>query len=912
MKKILSLVLAVALLGTVSFGQVFSSRQNAERGIEPVAKKVTKRHFTRAISSAIFSEDFEGENALDNWTLVDVDNDQKNWFLFSGESNDQGHESAQCASSASWQANPLTPNNWMISPAIEVPNTTSSVNLEFWVKGQDPAYAAEKYSVYLSSGNTVADFTGTDGVTLFDAQLSTAEWVKKTTSLNDYKGQTIYIAFRHHDITDMFRINIDDVVVKEVKALDAKLLSLDLPTDYLDATNAMVDVKGTIENTGSDSIITSYDVTYKIDGGEASAVYSVTGVNIEPGTTAEFTHNVQADLSAPAAHEVEVTISNVNGHSDLALVDTTLSATVITISESVQKKVFFELFTSATCGPCASANPIIDDTLLNNNQDKAVLIKYQVNWPTSGDPYYTAEAGARVQYYGVTSAPTMVINGIAQTNPTPTQAGLNALYDGAKSLFKLEGEATYADDSITANINVTPIITFNKNLVLQVAVIEKETTGNVASNGETEFHNVMMKFVANTDGNAMSSFEAGTAQTITAKASLANTNIEEKGNIKLVVWIQDPATKEVYQASYVDLATELKDVQVVSVSTEHSACDLPSDAQVKAVIKNKGSVAVSNFTVAYTVNGEEVGTYTYAEELAIDAEAEIAFEQTANFSEDGEYNIDAKVTLADDVTEDNNMSATLAINGSPSSIDVYTEDFAKGNTSWATWMVEDANGDNATWSHISAEGYGHNDNDFFIYLAKQGAADADDYLYTTCLDAKAGKTYALNFWYKVGKYQTTVFPEKLKVLIGNAPNKEAMTTEIVDLGEINNDTYLSKEVTFTVEEDGVYYIAFNAYSVANHFFLAIDDVSITDKSGVDVNDLDAFKVYPNPTNGQVQLEGVENSQVAVYNMLGQEVYNSKVEANHTTIDLSAFSAGGYIVKVTKGDSVSTKKVVLTK
>ena len=34
-----------------------------------------------------------------------------------------------------------------------------------------------------------------------------------TASLNAYVGQTVYIAFRHYNVTDMFRLNLDDVEV---------------------------------------------------------------------------------------------------------------------------------------------------------------------------------------------------------------------------------------------------------------------------------------------------------------------------------------------------------------------------------------------------------------------------------------------------------------------------------------------------------------------------------------------------------------------------------------------------------------------------------------------------------------------------------------------------------------------------
>ena len=73
-----------------------------------------------------------------------------------------------------------------------------------------------------------------------------------------------------------------------------------------------------------------------------------------------------------------------------------------------------------------------------------------------------------------------------------------------------------------------------------------------------------------------------------------------------------------------------------------------------------------------------------------------------------------------------------------------------------------------------------------------------------------------------------------------------------------------------------------------------------------------FNVYPNPTTGLVKVEGVEGAQVIVYNMLGAVVYNNANASATTTIDLSTFNAGNYIVKVINNEEVATQKIVLTK
>lgn len=161
----------------------------------------------------LLQEGFEGlsGNALPTgWTSIDADGDGNDWYSLDGANNPDGnynvHSGTGHVTSASWQSAALTPDNWLITPAI---NLTSDATLSFWVAGQDASWAAEYYTVYISTtGNSASDFT-----TVLTQGTATATMTQQTCNLAAYTGQTVYIAFRHHNITDMFRINLDDIEV---------------------------------------------------------------------------------------------------------------------------------------------------------------------------------------------------------------------------------------------------------------------------------------------------------------------------------------------------------------------------------------------------------------------------------------------------------------------------------------------------------------------------------------------------------------------------------------------------------------------------------------------------------------------------------------------------------------------------
>nr|MDP6907986.1 T9SS type A sorting domain-containing protein [Flavobacteriales bacterium] len=67
-------------------------------------------------------------------------------------------------------------------------------------------------------------------------------------------------------------------------------------------------------------------------------------------------------------------------------------------------------------------------------------------------------------------------------------------------------------------------------------------------------------------------------------------------------------------------------------------------------------------------------------------------------------------------------------------------------------------------------------------------------------------------------------------------------------------------------------------------------------------------VYPNPSNGLINILGVDDAQLAALNALGQRVYESRVLNNRTTIDLSTLNNGIYILKLKNQHGVAVRRV----
>ena len=71
---------------------------------------------------------------------------------------------------------------------------------------------------------------------------------------------------------------------------------------------------------------------------------------------------------------------------------------------------------------------------------------------------------------------------------------------------------------------------------------------------------------------------------------------------------------------------------------------------------------------------------------------------------------------------------------------------------------------------------------------------------------------------------------------------------------------------------------------------------------------ESVSVYPNPTTDNVNIVAMGLNHVTVMNTLGQVVYDSNANGNMTTLDMSPYQAGVYMVRVTTENGESVKLV----
>ncbi len=191
--------------------------------------------------TTVWSDDFNDEDITD-WTLYDEDGDSRNWGdVF--QINDSNEEPVTPVSliSRSWQTDPLTPDNYAVSPLIDLTAASGLIELKYTTQVAAASWDQEVLSVYIGTANDVISLlaaTLTTTQTLGD-ETNSGTPVMHTLDLSSMAGQSIYIAFRHHDCTDQDFVSVDDVSV-EAETLSVEDIASNAKPSYL-LTNPIKD-----------------------------------------------------------------------------------------------------------------------------------------------------------------------------------------------------------------------------------------------------------------------------------------------------------------------------------------------------------------------------------------------------------------------------------------------------------------------------------------------------------------------------------------------------------------------------------------------------------------------------------------------------------------------------------------------
>jgi hypothetical protein len=515
-----------------------------------------------------------------------------------------------------------------------------------------------------------------------------------------------------------------------------------------------------------------------------------------------------------------------------------------------------------------------------------------------------SEVEDRIAYYGINGVPAGTIAGENIADDCGFYEGapacldeddINAVYD-VISPFTMTVEAGAEGTTLVVSGSIYADAAQDGDLRLRVALLEKIITIEDApggTNGETEYHHVMKKFLGDgTDGTMLDAFMMGDSYDFEFTLELGTVNIYNYGQLEVAAWVQDDDTKAVYQAAKAESVDFVVDVDnnagIPSIDgLPASICSGTATITPMVKLMNTGNDDLMSCDIVYSVNGGTEQTYNWTGDLStFDAEwvelDPITFDAPA-----GDSQVDFMVTnpngMVDEDMSDDSNSATIAV--APGTVqhleiqidtDIYADEIY--------WEVRGSNGDVIDWGGNPNVG-----TDNIGTLTFPPPADPAMYLNNTSnmeyVTLPAGEdcyTFHITDYYGDG-----ILAPGGYALRDNEGN--------VILEDFTNDTYVVENTQdFSATSNGI----------------SVDDITLNPH----------MTVSPNPATDVLNVSVTSMVQSAVtleiVNAQGQLVstqyFSNQSKDFNTQINVSDLAEGLYFLNLVHENGSETSKVIIRK
>jgi len=234
------------------------------------------------------------------------------------------------------------------------------------------------------------------------------------------------------------------------------------------------------------------------------------------------------------------------------------------------------------------------------------------------------------------------------------------------------------------------------------------------------------------------------------------------------------------------------------------------------------------------------------------------------------------------------------------------------------WTTIDADGDGHNWQQQSANGMSHNNSDGMVLSYSKEPVTGDslapnNFLVSPRLTLAPGSYISL--WaYPLDESRPA---EHWAICVSTTANDDPMAfTTLQEWTLTGNPFHPGEWTAYYVDLDQ--YAGQDVYIAIRHFFwegfeisqsaICIDDIYIEGAYDGIEEEAKSVLVYPNPARDRVVIEGMETSEVKVYNALGQVV---KTVRGTNEIDLSGLAEGVYLLRIMDADGiVYTNKITV--
>ena len=655
-------------------------------------------------------------------------------------------------------------------------------------------------------------------------------------------------------------------------------------------------------------------------------------------------------------------------------------------SSAYDKKSLVERFTNCSCGPCANLNNTWYNATTHSliNSGSMTHIVYNGDWPSPGecDPMHLLNQinnNARISYYGVNAVPWVDINGTVFATSSGSTAFINAINSGNSESSPFEITLTperFSNDviDVTVKIKRDPAdVTIFGNVKLQVAITEKqvEVIGNsCCTNGETQFYSVCRTLIPSAHGTNLQVPAPGDSIELSLQFIPPQYFIDEVNfdSIRVVAFIQDDDTKEVFQSEMTDL--QISDRVNAAFQVEENLGALPFTVTFQDYSTPTNSTSITSWEWDFNDDGiidsnDPEPTWTFTDEQSYTVSLTVSDGITSHTR-----------TLDNYITVLGSSSNVLVVNGIQySTYGTEMEDFYNNSAAFGNHQVD-------IWDLFGDQGFNYSNNpnvqqvDLFnravpnsilelyqkvIWIGNNFQGDLAFFDPQQVLDyVSIGGNFLL-----ATRMASKFFDTDLKSYCGitsftgdlTASQLIALDPNLIDIPSLASHTYVNYPTLDVNSEavpifddntstgyiggfkinktnEGVFiFIAGRPYrydntASASDYEYIIDNfmnstlVNVDNNSELElVKEFNLAQNYPNPFNPATKIKySIPNPGIVklkVFDIMGREV-QTLVNENHSPgnyeveFNAEALSSGVYFYQLQSGKFIETRKMLLIK
>ncbi|MEG1572447.1 MAG: choice-of-anchor J domain-containing protein [Bacteroidales bacterium] len=828
------------------------------------------RYLNESFNKIISDRDFPPYG----WLNVDGDGDGFRWRV---SADGDGYNGTTGAVSDSWQMQDLKPQNWLITPRLEVEKITDSI--KFMIASFEEDYEnstyPESYALYVSTKTpAISDFTELiDSMTFVPTQ---GGWQSKALSLKKYVGQKIYIGFLHNTTRSGLVLRLDNIMGPKICEYEKELgiLShLNPPTEGCEVQNMAATV--VLQNLGT-LPLSNIPIHTQIATGEGDVL--TLGLRIDDTIHREI----------PVGDTIHFTFSKASAYGDYF--GTIMTRTWFTfptdeyhandtayVITTTQTHVPFPLMTSFETTEQMKNWTVVKD-YAEGIFNFGWGISSNTAWARTGDNY-----GVFACEYNAGSMP----------------------YDGTNDY--LATPCLYLEKGTKYKVNF--YYKFRLNDTCSFRLLIGKDAHTLHKNGSVIVDRMVFK---DRDGYKLFSSpafevqESGTYYVGTMAHHIPVASEADYWMIFLDDWTLSTQS---------DLA--MADLGIDNVEIPFD-CNLTDAEEIKITYSNQADLPVSNFEIVYQIKNRSAVVETIADTIYPTEQKTYTFKTKADFSALGIYEILGRLNCAEDMNEDNNVK-TVFLESQASRKTPFLDDFESYATLESfenTWKMKNTfpvTGFVLSDDYTDTRDYAYSGKSFLAHVQAINSMATNDWAVSPCIELIADTVYRVSFFYRVFKPSTVKHSLKVSLLSGYEPS--SYIKEIIKRDNIQDIKYTWARASLKVDRTQVYHIGFQVENGAHGSDIFIEDLRVEKASTISNEKMDAknwVSIYPNPVKENLNvLTNAQIHSVELFNLLGASIYRKEgLATDYFNIPLKGIQSGMYILKINTNQGQETKKVMI--